>query len=63
MPTWDIIEKLTYNQAENYYLTGLISQADFDKFCYQWRNSVYRFSNLAADCQEPGFTIRKSAGE
>ena len=43
------LQSMTYEQAESKYRQGVISQAEFDEYCYLWRNSVYRYSTVASD--------------
>lgn len=38
---------LTYQQAEDLYREGVISQDEWEAFCHAWRNSAFRFSSLA----------------
>ena len=38
---------LTYNEAENHYRQGVISQDEWEHYCYHWKNESGRFSSLA----------------
>lgn len=42
------IANMTYEQAENWYRQGCISQDEWEAYCDAWRNSCFRYSSLAA---------------
>ena len=43
---------LTYAQAEYLYMTGAMSADQWELYCYLWRNSIYRYSDIAIAYQD-----------
>lgn len=50
--TLDTLKTKTYEQAENWYQRGVISQDLWEEYCDLWRNSTYRYSSLASSYQK-----------
>ena len=48
MFTLDDLQFATFDQAEQQEQWGLLAPGVFDEYCYNWRQSVYRFSNTGA---------------
>ena len=44
--TW--LLRLSYEDAETAMFQGRMSADDWDWYCWEWRNSVFRFSNVAS---------------
>ena len=44
--SWEQIEHLTYEQASHATDDGLIDTETWERYCYEFRNRVYRYSAL-----------------
>ena len=42
----------TLAEIEEMFRNGTISQDDYEAYCYLWRNSTYRYSDLCIAYQE-----------
>ena len=49
---FDSLLQYTLAEIEDMYRNGRISQDDFEHYCYLWRNSTFRYSDLYICYQE-----------
>lgn len=49
---WKYLSQCTYNEAEDWFRTGVISRLNWERFCMEWRNSAVRYSHLAEQYEE-----------
>jgi hypothetical protein len=52
--------KVTFDQVESWYRQGIVSQEEFEHYCYHWRNEAPRFSIL---CQSYKADVCPFCGE
>jgi len=50
--TIEHLKTKTYEQAENWYRQGIISQELWEEYCNLWRNSTPRYSGLAGQYED-----------
>lgn len=46
----------TLEQAQDQYYRGLLSQVQYEAYCWLWRNSTFRFSSLNEQYENTDFT-------
>lgn len=51
--TFDQLCELTLAEVEEMYRNGRVSQEDYERYCYLWRNSAFRYSDTLIAYQEP----------
>jgi hypothetical protein len=44
---------MTLNQADSDYRHGIISQVEWERYCYVWRNGAFRASSEMVSFEDP----------
>ena len=51
----EYLKDYTLNEIQGFYVQGIVSQSDYEWYCYHWRNSVFRYSNELINYEDKNY--------